>query len=358
VFRKGEAIETLSRIDLLAIDKTGTLTEGTFSDIRWTPSSSFRTGSENALREDVLAAVQQSSHPVSQAIATSLSTQGVSPHGHPSVEEYPGKGLIARWTGKEGGTLHIGNLSFLRDSGIDGSGSFTDPSLSGVLVGVARNGILAGTFSLSDKLRPEADHVLRYFSSQGVEVHLLTGDGENEALRIARLAGISPDRVHAALAPEEKRNRVRQWEDEGRTVAMAGDGINDAGALAQASVGIAVANATALTRENGDILLLGNHLLRLVDAHRAANRTMAKIRQNLGWAFLYNVLGIPLAGGALYPFFHIFVPPYYSGLAMSLSSVTVVANALSLTFSIRETPLPPDSSEKTLPEKQPSPGKA
>ena len=358
VFRKGEAIETLSRIDLLALDKTGTLTEGTFSDIRWTPSPSFLMSPENTLREEVLAAVQQSSHPVSQAIWTSLSTQGVSPQGHPSVQETPGKGLIARWTGKEGATLHIGNLSFLRDSGIDAPESFTDLSLSGVLVGVARNGVLAGTFSLSDTLRPEAEHVLRYFSSQGVEVHLLTGDGEQEARRIARLAGISPDRVHAALSPEEKRNRIRQWEDGGRTVAMAGDGINDAGALAQASVGIAVANATALTRENGDILLLGNHLLRLEDAHRAATRTMAKIRQNLGWAFLYNLLGIPLAGGALYPFFHVFVPPYYSGLAMSLSSVTVVANALSLTFSIRETPVPPASSDKTLPEEQPSPGSA
>ena len=355
LFRKGQAIETLSRIDLLALDKTGTLTEGTFSDIHWTSSPSLSADPEKTLWGRVLSAVLQSSHPVSQAIGTYLSEWGISPLGQATVEEFPGKGLIARWSGSEGATLHIGNLAFFREEGIDGCESLSGISVPGIRVGVAKGGVLSGMFSLSDKLRPEAAQVLGYFSLQGVEIHLLTGDREDEARRIAVQAGILPDRVHAGLSPDEKRDQIRRWENEGRTVAMVGDGINDAGALAQASVGIAVASATALTRENGDVLLLGNHLIRLADAHRAATRTIAKVRQNLGWAFLYNVLGIPLAGGVLYPFFHLFVPPYYSGLAMSLSSVTVVANALSLAFTIRETPLPLAHPDKTPPGEQSSP---
>ena len=336
LFRKGQAIETLSRIDLLALDKTGTLTEGTFSDVVWTPApDAVSTGREKEIQGHIQAAVLQSSHPVSQAIGTFLSDRGFSPEGNPSVQELPGKGLIARWPAKGERALHVGSPAFLREEGVAGTDDLSADSSSGILVGVAENGVLAGTFSLTDKVRPEAAQVLRYFDRLGLEIHLLTGDREDEARRVAIHAGIPVDRVHAGLSPEEKRTLIRRWEEDGRTVAMAGDGINDAGALAQASVGIAMASATALTRENGDVLLLGNSLVRLEDAHRASVRTMSKIRQNLGWAFLYNILGIPLAGGILYPFFHVFVPPYYSGLAMALSSVTVVANALSLNFSIR-----------------------
>ncbi len=349
LFRKGQAIETLSRIDLLALDKTGTLTEGTFSDILWNPTAPVATDPEKDLWGRILSSVRQSSHPVSQAIGAYLSEKDVSSQGDPSVLEIPGKGLIARWPKKNDVVIHIGSPSFLREEGIAGCDALSSSAIPGVLVGVAQNGVLSGTFSLSDKIRPEASQVLRHFVSHGVDIHLLTGDREDEARRVAVQAGIPVDRVHAGLSPEEKRDRIRRWEEEGRTVAMAGDGINDAGALAQASVGIAMASATALTRENGDVLLLGKSLARLEDAHRAAVLTMSKIRQNLGWAFLYNILGIPLAGGVLYPFFHVFVPPYYSGLAMALSSVTVVANALTLNFSIRETPLPSNDQEDRPP---------
>lgn len=331
LFRKGQAIEELSRIDILAMDKTGTLTRGTLTDVIWTPATGE--SSLDRLGGRILEAVRQSGHPVSRALSDYLGQNGILPVEGSQVEEIPGKGLVARWADGIPHRLLVGNLVFLREEGVPLPPPETGES-SGVLVGVAENGQLAGTFRLADELRPEAEEVIGRFRRRGVDVRLLTGDRKEEAARVALMARIPEDHVHAQLSPGEKRELIRSWEQQGKTVAMVGDGINDAGSLAQASVGIAMSRAMALTREKGDVLLLGDDLIRLDWAHRAAILTMGKIRQNLGWAFFYNLLGIPLAGGILYPFFHLFVPPYYSGLAMALSSVTVVANALSLSYSI------------------------
>lgn len=331
LFRKGQAIEELSRIDILAMDKTGTLTRGTLTDVIWIPATGE--SSLDRLGGRILEAVRQSGHPVSRALSDYLGQNGIFPVEGSQVEEIPGKGLVARWARGTPYRLLVGNLGFLREEGVPLPPLDTGES-SGVLVGVAENGQLAGTFRLADELRPEAKEVIRRFRSRGVDVRLLTGDRKEEAARVALMASIPEDHVHAQLSPGDKRELIRSWEQQGKTVAMVGDGINDAGSLAQASVGIAMSRAMALTREKGDVLLLGDDLIRLDWAHRAAILTMGKIRQNLGWAFFYNLLGIPLAGGILYPFFHLFVPPYYSGLAMALSSVTVVANALSLSYSI------------------------
>lgn len=331
LFRKGQAIEELSRIDVLAMDKTGTLTRGTLTNVIWTPATGE--SSLERLGGRILEAVRQSGHPVSRALSDYLGQNGIFPVEGSQVEEVPGKGLAARWADGIPYRLLVGNLVFLREEGVPLPPLDTGES-SGVLVGVAENGQLAGTFRLADELRPEAEEVIRRFRSRGVDVRLLTGDRKEEAARVALMAGIPEDHVHAELSPGDKRELIRIWEQQGKTVAMVGDGINDAGSLAQASVGIAMSRAMALTREKGDVLLLGDDLIRLDWAHRAAILTMGKIRQNLGWAFFYNLLGIPLAGGILYPFFHFFVPPYYSGLAMALSSVTVVANALALSYSI------------------------
>ncbi len=349
LFRRGQAIEELSRIDVLAMDKTGTLTRGTLTDVIWIPSTGE--SSLERLGGRILEAVRQSGHPVSRALSDYLGQNGIFPLDGSRVEEIPGKGLSARWDDGSPHRLLVGNLAFLREEGVPlpplGAGES-----SGVLVGVAENGRLAGTFRLADELRPEAEEVIRRFQSRGVDVRLLTGDRKEEAARVAQMAHIPEDHVHAELSPGDKRELIRTWQQQGKTVAMVGDGINDAGSLAQASVGVAMSRAMALTREKGDVLLLGDDLLRLDWAHRAAILTMQKIRQNLGWAFFYNILGIPLAGGILYPFFHLFVPPYYSGLAMALSSVTVVANALSLSHSIRGGPpegaLPSGSPEQGL----------
>ncbi|MHB1606023.1 MAG: heavy metal translocating P-type ATPase [Leptospirales bacterium] len=331
LFKKGQAVEDLSRISMIALDKTGTLTRGEFSRVEWIPFN-------QAIPDDPLVmnliahAVHHSKHPISQAIAGAVPS-GPPPIPDSSVDELPGKGIRATFSGTPPIQLLIGNMNFLEEEGV------SLPVLqnsSGLLVGVARNGTYLGKFRIQDQERPEAGSVIRYFQGRGIPVVLLSGDRKDEALRIARLSGIPDEDVHASLSPFDKRALIQEWEKNGRLIAMVGDGINDAASLAQASVGIAMSRGAGLTQEKGDLILIGNDLYRLVTAHRAAVMTMGKIRQNLGWAFLYNVIGIPMAGGALYPFFHLFIPPYYSGLAMALSSVTVVLNAMSLAATIRE----------------------
>ena len=331
LFKRGQAIEDLSRISLVAFDKTGTLTRGELSEVEWIPS--IRPVPDDPLfRTRISHAVNHSGHPVSQALSRHLSAD-LLPVPDPSVEEIPGKGIRAIFPEKDPVRILIGNLDFLREEGV----LLPElPETPGLLVGIARNGTYTGLFRLQDQERPETASVIRYFQDRGIPVALLSGDRRDEALRIAGHAGIPAESVHAPLSPGDKRMLIQGWEKEGLTVAMIGDGINDAASLAQASVGISMSRGAGLTQEKGDIILLGNDLHRLVTAHRTAVLTMRKIRQNLAWAFLYNIIGIPMAGGILYPFFHIFIPPYYSGLAMALSSVTVVGNALSLSFMLRE----------------------
>lgn len=335
LFKKGQAVEDLSRISMIAFDKTGTLTRGDLSQVEWIPSSQTIPEDPHVMQR-VAHAVRHSSHPISQAISRSVSPD---PRFFPdaTVDEFPGKGIKASFPDDPPTHLLIGNLSFLGEEGI------SLPPLqdsSGLLVGVARNGTYLGRFRILDQERPESGSVVRYFQTRGIPVILLSGDRKEEVFRIARKTGIPEENVHDSLSPFDKRALIQSWEKKGLKVAMVGDGINDAASIVQATVGIAMSGAAGLTREKGDVLLIGNDLHRLVIAHRAAVMTMGKIRQNLGWAFLYNAIGIPMAGGILYPFFHLFIPPYYSGLAMALSSVTVVLNALTLAVTIRdETPL-------------------
>ncbi len=333
LFKKGQAIEDLSNISLVAFDKTGTLTLGDLSEVGWIPCSG--TFPEDPLfRARIAHAVLHSGHPVSQALSRHLSDE-LQPFADARVEEIAGKGIRAFFPGENPVRLLVGNLDFLREEQILVP---QEPDSAGLLVGVAQNGAYAGHFRIQDRERPETQSVMRYFQERKIPVALLSGDRKEEALRIARRTGIPEGSVHAPLSPFDKRALVQNWEKEGLTVAMVGDGINDAASLAQASVGISMSHGAGLTQEKGDIILLGNDLTRLVTAHRAAVMTMRKIRQNLGWAFLYNIIGIPMAGGVLYPFFHLLVPPYYDGLAMALSSVTVVLNALSLSFMFRPAP--------------------
>ncbi len=212
------------------------------------------------------------------------------------------------------------------------NGHYNGTRLDGMVVGVGENKTFRGLFRLVDRERSEAPAVTRYFRDRGIRVALLSGDRREEALRIARISGIAEEDVFAPMSPAEKRTRIQNWQREGQIVSMVGDGINDAASLAQADIGISMTNAAGLAQDKGNILLLGNTLELLVTAHEASLATMDKIRQNLGWAFLYNIVGIPMAGGVLYPFWHIFIPPYVSGLAMALSSVLVVTNSMLLSF--------------------------
>lgn len=323
LFKRAEVLEAFSKTSILAFDKTGTLTTGTLSDIVWVPSGADRS-LEPALAGRVAAMSRRSRHPASRALAEFLAGSGI-PGDPDRIQEFPGKGISADFSGDTPGRVLMGNLDYLAGAGI----AVPDPGdQPGLVVGVAENGTFRGLFRLADREREEAPDVVRHFRDRNVRVVLLSGDRRLEALRIARACGIPDEDVFAPMSPADKRSRIKDWQKDGRVVAMVGDGVNDAASLSQADVGISMTHAAGLARDKGDVLLLGNGLEQVVTAHEAALATMDKIRQNLGWAFLYNIVGIPLAGGILYPVWHIFVPPYLSGLAMALSSVSVVTNSL------------------------------
>lgn len=323
LFKRAEVLEAFSKTSVLAFDKTGTLTTGTLSDVVWIPA-----GPGHPLEPDlagrIIAMSRRSRHPASRALAVFLAGCGI-PGDPDRLEELPGKGISAEFSGKTPGTVLLGNLDYLAGTGI----AVPDPGdQPGLVVGVAENGMFLGLFRLTDREREDAPGVVRHFRDRSIRVVLLSGDRRPEALRIARICGIPDEDVFAPMSPADKRSRIRDWQKDGRVVAMVGDGVNDAASLSQADVGISMTHAAGLAKDKGDVLLLGDGLGQVVTAHNVSLSTMYKIRQNLGWAFLYNLVGIPLAGGILYPVWHIFVPPYLSGLAMALSSVSVVTNSL------------------------------
>jgi Cu+-exporting ATPase len=333
LFKRGEVLETLSKTTIVAFDKTGTLTLGALSEITWIPARPEEPA-DPLLNARISFMARHSRHPASRALAESLSVHG-GPEENARIEEVPGKGVSAEFRGNAPAAITIGSLPYLAGEGIP----VPDPGKDiGLVVGVGENKMFRGLFRLVDRERSEAPAVIRYFRDRGIKVALLSGDRREEAVRVARMSGIPEEDVFAPVSPAEKRTRIQNWQREGQIVSMVGDGINDAASLAQADIGISMTNAAGLTQDKGDILLLGNNLEQLVTAHKASLATMDKIRQNLGWAFLYNIAGIPLAGGVLYPFWHIFIPPYASGLAMALSSVSVVTNSLLLSFPAPRSP--------------------
>ncbi len=327
LFKRGEVLETFSKTTVVAFDKTGTLTLGTLSETTWIPARPEEPA-DPLLNGRISYMARHSRHPASRALAENVSGDGA-PEESARLEEIPGKGISAEFRGNRPASIRIGSLAYLAGEGIP----VPDPGPeTGMVVGVGENKTFRGLFRLVDRERSEAPAVTRYFRDRGIRVALLSGDRREEALRIARISGIAEEDVFAPMSPAEKRTRIQNWQREGQIVSMVGDGINDAASLAQADIGISMTNAAGLAQDKGNILLLGNTLELLVTAHEASLATMDKIRQNLGWAFLYNIVGIPMAGGVLYPFWHIFIPPYVSGLAMALSSVLVVTNSMLLSF--------------------------
>lgn len=319
----GEALERLARIDTLALDKTGTLTEGRprIAAFVVAPQPAVNSGKLLAL---AAAAERLSTHPLASAVVEFASSQpGLPPS--PAVEDLrvlPGVGLEATVDGRR---LALGNASLLGDEpplpAPDGLTAATPLHL-------LLDGRLQATFFAVDTLRPHAQEAVAALQQLGVGTILLTGDTEASAAPIAREAGIAE--VRASLLPEDKLATIRSLQQQGRRVGMAGDGINDAAALAQADAGIAMAGGTDLAREAGDAILLHPDLRLLSASVRLARRTTRIMRQNLGWAMAYNALGLPIAAGVFYPHFHVLLSPVLASAAMALSSVSVLANSLRL----------------------------
>jgi Cu+-exporting ATPase len=326
LIRDADALERMEKVDTLVVDKTGTLTEGRPSVTAVLPAKGF---DEDELLRLAAGVEQASEHPLAQAILRAAEQRTLS---IPPVSEFDspvGKGAMGTVDGRR---VALGNAAFLREQGIvtvsldDRIEELGTRGATAVLVGV--DGRLAGLLAIADPIRKTSAAVIEELHRRGIRVVMLTGDNRATADAVARSLGINE--VHAQVLPEDKKSVVDRLRREGRVVAMAGDGVNDAPALAAADVGIAMGSGTDVAMESAGITLLHGDLTGILKARRLSRATMRNIRQNLVLAFVYNAAGVPIAAGVLYPHFGILLTPIFAAAAMSLSSVSVIGNALRL----------------------------
>ncbi|HKY38885.1 MAG TPA: heavy metal translocating P-type ATPase [Polyangiaceae bacterium] len=326
LFKNAEAIEVLRKVDTLVVDKTGTLTEGKPKLV-----SVETTGTVDERRMLTLAAAleRSSEHPLATAIVRGAEERGAPAVRTETFESVTGKGVRGL---VEGSQVALGNRALMQDLGIDVAGlaSRADElrqDAQGVMF-VAVDGKLAGILGVADPIKETTKEAIEQLHEQGLRVVMLTGDSKKTADAVAKKLGI--DQVTAEVLPDQKASVVRKLQEEGRIVAMAGDGINDAPALAQAEVGIAMGTGTDVAMESAGVTLVRGDLRGIVRARRLSQSTIDNIRQNLFFAFVYNAAGVPVAAGVLYPAFGVLLSPMLAAAAMSLSSVSVIANALRL----------------------------
>jgi len=336
LIRSAEALETAHKIDTIVLDKTGTITRGKpqLTDVR--PAGDFR---ESEVLMLVASAELNSEHPLGRAIVEGAREKGLELEDGTDFESITGKGIRVTVQGHE---VLVGNRKLLDDAGIDMSSldeavmSLAAEGKTPMLIGIDRQP--GGVVAVSDTVKEDSRQAVAALQALGIEVVMMTGDNRRTAEAIARQVGIG--RVLAEVLPEDKAREVQRLQDEGRTVAMVGDGINDAPALAQADVGMAIGTGTDVAIEAADVTLISGELRGVVTAIQLSRSTMRNIRQNLFFAFAYNVAGIPIAAGLLYPFFGLQLSPMIAAAAMALSSLSVVANANRLrTFSVHPLPV-------------------
>ncbi len=326
LIKNAEALETLEKVDTLVVDKTGTLTEGKPKLTAAEPVSGFE-------RTDLLrlaASLEKGSeHPLAAAIVAGAAAEGLALGEAADFASETGKGVTGTVDGR---AVALGNAALFDDLGI-ALGDLADRAetlraTGGTVVFVAVDGAAAGLVAVADPVKATAAEAIRALHAEGLRIVMLTGDNRVTAEAVARNLGI--DEIVADVLPDQKSAEIARLRAEGRIVAMAGDGINDAPALAGADVGIAMGTGTDVAIESAGVTLVGGDLGGIVRARRLSRATMRNIRQNLFFAFAYNTLGIPVAAGVLYPFFGLLMSPMLAGAAMSVSSVSVIANALRL----------------------------
>ena len=326
LLRNAEALEVMEQVDTLVVDKTGTLTEGKPTLTTVAASGGL---DEPALLRLVASLERVSEHPLASAIVRGAEARGIATAAVTGFRSITGKGVVGVVDGR---TVAVGNAPLLADLGapLDTlAGRADDLRRNGeTVMFVAVDGVAAGLIGVADRVKATTVEAIRALHAEGLRIVMLTGDSRATADAVARQVGI--DAVEAEVLPEQKAAVVKRLQGEGRRVAMAGDGINDAPALAQADVGIAMGTGTDVAMESAGVTLVRGDLRGLVRARRLSRATMRNIRQNLFFAFVYNVLGVPVAAGVLYPVFGWLLIPMIASAAMTFSSVSVIANALRL----------------------------
>jgi len=326
LIKNAEALERMEKVDTLVVDKTGTLTEGKPKVVAIVPADGFN---ETDILRLAATVERASEHPLADAIVRAARESNLDLGKVEEFDSPTGKGA----TGKvDGRAIVLGNTSFLQSLGIDAA-SLNDQGerLRGdgaTVINMAVDGRLAGLFAIADPVKASTPDALKALAAEGIKVIMLTGDNKTTANAVARSLGITD--VEAEVLPDQKSAVVAKLQKSGRIVAMAGDGVNDAPALAAAEVGIAMGTGTDVAMESAGITLLKGDLTGIVGARRLSQATMSNIRQNLFFAFIYNAAGIPIAAGILYPAFGLLLSPIIAAAAMALSSVSVVGNALRL----------------------------
>jgi Cu+-exporting ATPase len=322
LIKNAEALETLEKVDTLVVDKTGTLTEGKPS----VTSMSDRLSTDPELLRLAASLESASEHPLANAIVAAAAEKGLKLSPPKEFQSITGRGITGVVQGRK---VAIGSVRMMVELGILQKPEVISASYPGdTILCVGVNGKYVGAFSVADKLKTGTADTVRELKQRGVRVLMLTGDNRIVALRIASTLGISE--FEAEVLPEGKLEVIRKLQQQGRVVAMAGDGINDAPALAQANVGIAMGTGTDVAMESGGITLVKGDLTGILRARKLSQATMRNIRQNLFFAFIYNAVGVPIAAGVLYPVFGWLLSPIFAAAAMSFSSVSVIANALRL----------------------------
>ena len=326
LIKNAEALEHMEKVDTLVVDKTGTLTEGKPSVTAVVPAPGF----DEAEILRLAASVERASeHPLALAIVAAADKQGIATAPVADFDSPTGKGALGT---VEGRRVVLGNAAFLTEHGIDPArladqaDKLREDGATVIFAGIG--GKAAGAIAIADPVKTSTPEALAGLRAEGIRVVMLTGDNWTTAKAVARRLGI--DEVEAEVLPDQKSAVVQRYKADGRVVAMAGDGVNDAPALAAADVGIAMGTGTDVAMESAGVTLLKGDLTGIVRARRLSQAVMRNIRQNLFFAFIYNALGVPVAAGVLFPFFGILLSPIIAAAAMALSSVSVIGNAIRL----------------------------
>jgi Cu+-exporting ATPase len=326
LFKNAEAIEVMRQVDTLVVDKTGTLTEGrprlvTTEALDGSASTDFLRHAASLERD--------SEHPLAAAIVDGAAERGVELGTAGDFESITGQGIVGTVGGHSvavGNRVLMENRASLEDSAVERAEKYRADGQTVMFVAV--DGVVVGLLGVADPIKESTPEAIRKLHDEGIRIVMLTGDNRTTAEAVAERLGI--DEVRAEVLPDQKAEVVKTLQGEGAVVAMAGDGINDAPALAQAQVGVAMGTGTDVAMESAGVTLVRGDLRGIVRARRLSRATMRNIRQNLFFAFVYNSLGVPIAAGVLYPVFGLLLSPIIAAAAMSFSSVSVIGNALRL----------------------------